>query len=75
MLTMTKEKKFHCIRYSLRYIGVFCQTEERKEHLLVGFPKRNNHCLMPLEWCIIYQTFVQRLTVQATGILQIRLLR
>ena len=58
--TMTKEKsfieKYVGIRYSLRYIGVFCLTEEREEHLLVGFPKKN-HCLMPLEWSIIYQTF------------------
>ena len=53
---------------SLRYIGVLCLTDEGKEHLLVGFPKTNNHCLMPLEWCIIYHTFVQKLTVQAARI-------
>ena len=50
-------EKYLGIRYSLRYIGVFCLTEEREEHLLIGFPKKNNNCLMPLEWCIIYQIF------------------
>ena len=38
-----------------------------------GFQKKNKHCLIPLEWCTIYQTFLKKLTVQATGIVQIRI--
>ena len=62
------------IRYSLCYNGVFRLTEEREEHLLVGFPKKNNHSLMPLEWCIITKLSC-KVTVQAAGILQIGLPR
>ena len=56
-------------------IGVFFLTGERKEEKMVGFQKRNNHCLMPLEWRIIYQTFVQKFIVQAARILEISLQR
>ena len=67
-MSMTTEKKrfiekdlgINGTPYGIFIIGVFCVTEEREEHLLVGFPKRNNHCLMPLEWCLIYQNFVQK---------------